>query len=74
MLSKYYEQIEAIMLNLALVGLFLLMGFAVHDVLKKNDVPFIGKVVVYLVLFLGASGFIFKGVVQLFWQTNGAGP
>lgn len=73
MLSKYYEQIEAIVLNLALVGLFLLMGFAVHDILKKNDVPVIGRVVVYLVLFLGAAGFIFKGVVQLFWQTNGAG-
>ena len=73
MLSKYYEQIEAIVLNLALVGLFLLMGFAVHDVLKKNDVPVIGRVVVYLVLFLGAAGFVFKGVVQFFWQTNGAG-
>ncbi|MFT4789726.1 MAG: hypothetical protein ACI8R9_000710 [Paraglaciecola sp.] len=73
MLSKYYEQIEAIVLNLALVGLFLLMGFAVHDILKKNDVPLIGKIVVYLVLFLGSAGFIFKGVVQFFWQANGAG-
>ena len=51
MLSENYEQIEAIALDLALVGLFLLMGFAVHDVLKKNNVPLIGRVVVYLVLF-----------------------
>ncbi|GAC32069.1 DUF2788 domain-containing protein [Paraglaciecola polaris] len=70
MLSEYYEQIEAIALDLALVGLFLLMGFAVHDVLKKNSVPMIGRVVVYLVLFLGAAGFVFKGVVQFFWQAN----
>ncbi|ABG40668.1 MAG: DUF2788 domain-containing protein [Alteromonadaceae bacterium] len=70
MLSENYEQIEAIALDLALVGLFLLMGFAVHDVLKKNNVPMIGRVVVYLVLFLGAAGFLFKGVVQFFWQAN----
>jgi ABC-type multidrug transport system permease subunit len=73
MLSDNYEQIEAIFLNLALVGLFLLMTCAVHDVLKKNDVPTIGKAVVYLVLFLGAAGFIFKGIVQLVWQANGVG-
>jgi small neutral amino acid transporter SnatA (MarC family) len=71
MLSENYEQIEAIFLNLALIGLFLLMSYAVHDVLKKNDVPAVGKVVVYLVLFLGAAGFIFKGIVQLVWQANG---
>lgn len=73
MLSDNYEQIEAIFLNLALVSLFLLMTYAVHDVLKKNDVPAIGKSVVYLVLFLGAAGFIFKGIVQLVWQSNGVG-
>ena len=66
MLSDNYEQIEAIALDLALVGLFLLMGFAVHDVLRKNNVPMIGRVVVYLFLFLGAAGFLFKVVVQYF--------
>ena len=65
MLSDYYEQIEAIGLNIAIAGLFLLMAYVVHDVLKKNQVPLIGKVVVYFVLFLGAAGFIFKGVMQL---------
>jgi hypothetical protein len=64
MLSEHYEQIEAIGLNLALAGLFLLMAYVVHDLLKKNNVPLIGKVVVYFVLFLGAAGFIFKGIMQ----------
>ena len=64
MLSDHYEQIEAIGLNVTLVGLFLLMGYVVHDVLKKNNAPLIGKVVVYLVLFLGAAGFVFKGIMQ----------
>ncbi|MEP4298099.1 MAG: DUF2788 domain-containing protein, partial [Paraglaciecola sp.] len=62
MLSEYYEQIEAFALDATLIGLFLLMAYVVHDVLKKNNVPTIGKVVVYFVLFLGALGFIFKGV------------
>ena len=73
MLNEHYEQIEAIVLNITLIGLFLLMGYAVYDVLKKNNVPFIGKAVVYLVLFLGAAGFVFKGIVQLVWQSNGVG-
>ncbi|MEO9947370.1 MAG: DUF2788 domain-containing protein [Paraglaciecola sp.] len=64
MLSEYYEQIEAFALDATLIGLFLLMAYVVHDVLKKNNVPTIGKVVVYFVLFLGALGFIFKGVMQ----------
>ncbi|MBU3002864.1 DUF2788 domain-containing protein [Paraglaciecola arctica] len=64
MLSEHYEQIEALGLDLAIVGLFLLMAYVVHDILKKNNVPLIGKVVVYFVLFLGAAGFIFKGIMQ----------
>lgn len=64
MLSDHYEQIEAIGLDLALIGLFLLMGYVVHDLLKKNNVPTIGKAVVYFVLFLGAAGFVFKGIMQ----------
>ncbi len=68
MLSEYYEQIEAIAMNLALVGLFVLMGFAVHDVLKKNNVPKMGRMAVYFVLFLGTTGFLAKGVLQFFWS------
>ncbi|HAU91314.1 MAG TPA: DUF2788 domain-containing protein, partial [Alteromonas sp.] len=40
-------------------------------VLKKNDVPMIGRVVAYGVLGLGAMGFIAKGIIQLFWQSSG---
>jgi ABC-type multidrug transport system permease subunit len=65
MLSDHYEQIESLGLNIAIVGLFLLMAYVVYDVLNKNNVPLIGKVVVYFVLFLGAAGFIFKGIIQL---------
>jgi hypothetical protein len=64
MFNKYYEQIEAIGLNLTLIGLFLLMAYVVHDLLNKNNVPAIGKAVVYFVLFLGAAGFVFKGIMQ----------
>ena len=39
MLSDHYEQIEAIALDVAIVGLFLLMAYVVLDVLKKNNVP-----------------------------------
>lgn len=73
MLSEHYEQIEAIVLNLSLTALFLLMAYAVHDVLKKNDVPMAGRLVVYLVLFLGAAGFLAKGFIQVFWQSSGVG-
>ncbi len=66
MFSENFELIESVALNICLAGLFILMTYAVHDVLKKNNVPFIGKVVVYFVLFLGAAGFIFKGIMQLF--------
>ena len=45
MLAENYELIESIMLYGGLSILFGLMGFAVHDVLRKNDVPLIGRVV-----------------------------
>ena len=73
MLSEHYELFEAIALDLTLLALFILMGLAVHDVLKKNNVPLIGRVVTYGVLLLGAVGFLVKGIIQLFWQSNGAG-
>ncbi len=71
MLSDNYELIEALVLNLSLAILFILMGLAVHDVLKNNNVPLIGRAVVYLVLFLGAAGFFVKGIIQVFWQSSG---
>lgn len=68
MLSEYYEQIETFVMYLSLSGLFVLMGFAVHDVLKKNDIPTAGRVVVYGVLFFGCVGFLAKGIIQVFFD------
>lgn len=73
MLAENYEQIESIVLYVGLLGLFVLMGYAVHDVLKKNNVPRIGRFVAYGVLGLGALGFIAKGIIELFWLSTGMG-
>ncbi|TDF41548.1 DUF2788 domain-containing protein [Alteromonadaceae bacterium M269] len=73
MLNDNYEKIEAMALNLSLAVLFLLMGLAVHDVLKKNKVPMVGRVATYFVLFLGMAGFLAKGLIQYFWQSSGVG-
>ena len=67
MLSENFEQIETLLMYLTLSGLFVLMGFAVHDVLKKNAIPMAGRVVVYAVLFFGCAGFLAKGVIQAFF-------
>ena len=47
MLAENYELIEGIAFNLGIVALFALIGFAIHDVLKRNDVPMVGRIVVY---------------------------
>ena len=71
MTPEDYQHIESIVLNVCLVGLFVLLGLAIHDVLKKNDVPLIGRIVAYGVLGLGAAGFVAKGVIQLFYGASG---
>ena len=71
MLAQHYELIESIALNIGLFILFIIMGYAIHDVLSKNDVPKIGRFVAYGVLLLGAMGFVAKGLIQLFWQASG---
>jgi quinol-cytochrome oxidoreductase complex cytochrome b subunit len=71
MLAENYELIETLVMNVALLGLFLLMGYAIHDVLSKNDVPLIGRIVAYGVMFLGAVGFLAKGIIQLFFTGSG---
>nr|WP_136252348.1 DUF2788 domain-containing protein [Ningiella ruwaisensis] len=71
MSPEMFQRVEAIALNIGLVLLFALMFFAVHDVLKKNDVPKVGRFVAYGVLGLGAAGFVAKGIIQLFWQSQG---
>ncbi|NMH58643.1 DUF2788 domain-containing protein [Alteromonas ponticola] len=71
MIAENYETIETVVLYVTLFGLFALMSYAVHDVLKKNDVPLIGRVVAYGVLGLGALGFVAKGIIELFWLSTG---
>ncbi|EKE86849.1 DUF2788 domain-containing protein [Idiomarina xiamenensis] len=73
MLSEYYEQIEAIGTDIALGILFLLIGLAIQDVLKRADVPKFGRVMVWIVLFLGCFGFIAKGIIQVIWESQLAG-
>ena len=71
MTPETFKIVESIALNITLVVLFALMFFAVHDVLKKNNVPKAGKFVAYGVLGLGAFGFVMKGIIELFWTAQG---
>jgi hypothetical protein len=71
MSAEAVQHIEGILLNVTLAALFLLMGYAIHDVMKKNDVPKIGRFVAYGVLGLGGLGFVVKGIIQLFYIGSG---
>ncbi|WP_298776563.1 DUF2788 domain-containing protein [uncultured Shewanella sp.] len=73
MLMQYMEQIEALGLNLFFASIFFFIGMAIHDVLKQGKVPKFGQYIVWLVLFLGCSGFIAKGIIQMTWETTGIG-
>ena len=73
MLAENLELIETIGLNLFFAFIFIFIGLSVHDVMTKNDVPKMGRMVVYLVLFLGCAGFIAKGIIQLIWESQGVG-
>lgn len=70
MLAEYYEQIEILATNITLGILFLLIGLAIRDVLKRSAVPKFGRFVVWLVLFLGCFGFIAKGIIQVYWESG----
>lgn len=70
MFSDNLEQIEALMTNFAVAILFLLIGLAIQDVLKKGNVPRFGRIFVWLVLFLGMAGFIAKGIIQFVVEAN----
>ncbi|SFC79652.1 DUF2788 domain-containing protein [Pseudoalteromonas denitrificans] len=71
MISKLINEFETLGLYFGLAALFFFIGMAIQDVLKKGNVPFFGRAVVWLVLFLGCSGFIAKGLIQVFWQGAG---
>jgi hypothetical protein len=73
MLAEHFELIEAIGLNLFFIFIFGFIGLSIHDVMNKNDVPKIGKIIVYFVLCFGCAGFIAKGVIQFIWESQGVG-
>ena len=73
MLAEHFELIEAIGLNLFFAFIFIFIGLSINDLMKKNDVPKMGRYVIYLVLFLGCAGFIIKGVIQFLLESQGVG-
>jgi vacuolar-type H+-ATPase subunit I/STV1 len=73
MLAEHFELIEAIGLNLFFICIFGFIGLSIHDVMNKNNVPKMGKVIVYFVLSFGCAGFIAKGVIQFVWESQGVG-
>jgi vacuolar-type H+-ATPase subunit I/STV1 len=70
MLTEYYEQIELLATDFTLGILFLLIGLAIRDVLKRSAVPKFGRIIVWMVLFLGCFGFIAKGIIQVVWESG----
>lgn len=73
MLSEHIELIESVGLKFFIVAVFVLIGLAIQDVLKRGNVPRFGRMVVWLVLFLGCAGFIAKGLIELSWEGSGLG-
>lgn len=67
------ELLESIGLKLFFVVIFLLIGLAIQDVLKRGNVPKFGRLIVWLVLFVGCAGFIAKGIIEYTWEGNGLG-
>ena len=72
-ITQHWDQIESIGLYVFFAAIFFFIGMAIHDVLKKGNVPVFGRAIVWLVLFLGCAGFIAKGVIQLYFQSAGTG-
>ncbi|RUO79178.1 DUF2788 domain-containing protein [Pseudidiomarina taiwanensis] len=70
MLAEHFELIETIGTDFAIAVLFILIGLAIRDVLKKANVPKFGQWFVWLVLFLGCAGFIAKGIIQAIWEAG----
>lgn len=73
MLSEHIDLIESLGLKLFFVAIFLLIGLAIQDVLKRGKVPRFGRFIVWLVLFLGCAGFVAKGLIELSWEGAGIG-
>ena len=73
MLSEHIDLIESLGLKLFFVAIFLLIGLAIQDVLKRGNVPRFGRFIVWLVLFLGCAGFVAQGLIEMGWEGSGIG-
>lgn len=73
MLQQYTQEIETIGLYGFYLLLFLFIGLAIQDVLKRGKVPKFGRNVVWGVLFLGCIGFVSKAIIELIWVNSGVG-
>ena len=73
MLAQYFDQIEAIGLDLFFAFIFIFICLTVRDLMKTNKVPPIGQAVIYLVLLLGCVGFIAKSFIELYFESQGVG-
>lgn len=62
-----FEQFESLTFYLGTSALFILIALAIKDILSKGDIPVYGKVMVWMVLFLGCAGFLAKGLIQVFF-------
>ena len=69
MLQQYTDQIETIGLYGFYTVLFLLMGISIQEILKRSDVPKLGRYIVWAVLLFGCAGFIFKGIFEIVWNS-----
>ena len=73
MLAKYFDSIETVGLDLFFAFIFIFIGLSVHDVMKTNNVPPIGRAVIYFVLLLGCVGFVAKSIIELIFEYHGVG-
>ncbi|WP_111976493.1 DUF2788 domain-containing protein [Algibacillus agarilyticus] len=64
-----FEQFESLGFYLGISALFLFIFLAIKDVLDQGEVPLVGKIAVWLVLFLGCFGFLVKGIIQVFFDS-----
>ncbi len=70
MLYEYIDLIESYGLKLFFVLLFLFIGMAIQDVLKKGNVPIFGRLAVWFVLCFGMAGFVFKEILITVWESQ----
>lgn len=49
----------------------LLIGLAIQDLLKRGDIPKLGRYVIWSVLFFACIDFIAKAIIEVIWTSTG---